>query len=69
MVGVRFSAGLGPFRASVPLGPLMFALILGPFVLMWWMTYWMLYVPMRLACWDLPRAISARKRERQALGL
>jgi hypothetical protein len=47
----------------------MYALILGPFVLMWWMTYWMMYVPFRLACWDLPRAISARKRQRRALGL
>lgn len=60
-MGVRLSGGIGPLRASIPLGPIMFALIVGPFVLMWWMMLYLLWWPCRLMVYDLPRAISRRR--------
>lgn len=60
-MGARLSGGIGPLRASLPLGPLAFALIVGPFVMIWWM-FLLLYWPMRWMFFDLPRAIIRSRR-------
>jgi len=72
VVGVRLSGGVGPLRASVPLTPsrrtsrgLAHDLLVGPFLLMWWMTYYLMWWPMRLMFWDAPQVVRQRRRQRQ----
>lgn len=60
-MGARLSGGIGPFRAAIPLGPIAFGLIFGPFVLIWWMLA-LLYWPMRWMFFDLPRVIIRSRR-------
>lgn len=62
-MALRLSGGVGPVRVSVPVVTRRGSrsAVMLPFWLMWWMTVYFIWWPMRLLFWDLPRWAFSRR--------
>lgn len=62
-MSVRLRGGVGPVRVSVPVVTRRGSksVVMLPFLLMWWMTVYFIWWPMRLLFWDLPRWALGRR--------
>jgi hypothetical protein len=42
-----------------------YVLLVGPFLLVWWMAHYLLWWPLRLVFWDAPQVVRQRRRQRR----